>query len=368
LLEAARADLVQGLQNTPFDQAEERELVRQALAANDSFIARFKRLQPRVAAGGNVEGLTHEGLGAEVVGPLEELERAVEEEAGTSSVAADEARRSVRILALVGAAFGLLLSAALAFYAVRLIARLVEGVRTTAGVLGTAAFEMRAASEEAAAATVEQSSAVAETSATIEELAVTASSIADNARAVAGAAEQAGDRMRDMQEKVEAIAERSLSLGERSQRIGEILELINEVAEQTNLLALNAAIEAARAGEAGKGFAVVASEVRKLEAPGACPRPRRAGISCAARGLAARAGPRDARVGGAARADDHVIASAAGRRPAPGTAIRPEERRLRHRNTRHAPARCAREAPMDSTRPTSDRRFDLPAGSPPGAA
>ena len=263
-LESARAELTQGLRQTSFAGQEERDLAERALIANAAFVASFRRLQPQVAAGENVKVLTAAGIGAQVVAPLETLKGSVEAASARSRDAARKTRSSVLAIALLGAALGLLLAAAIAFYAVRLIARLVGGIRTTAGVLGTAAYEMRAASEEAAAATVEQSSAVAETSATIEELAVTASSIAENARVVAGAAEQAGDTMRDMQEKVEAIAERSLSLGERSQRIGEILELINEVAEQTNLLALNAAIEAARAGEAGKGFAVVASEVRKL--------------------------------------------------------------------------------------------------------
>ena len=184
------------------------------------------------------------------------------------------AKQRMLLVALIGQLLGIVGVAVFALYAIRLVRRIgtreahlaaqVEQTRSSIGVLGEVAQELRAAAQEAEATSAEQSAAVAETSATIEELAVTATSIADNARAVGIAAEQTGDTMRDMQEKVETISERSLLLGERSQKIGEILELIDEIGEQTNLLALNAAIEAARAGDAGRGFAVVAAEVRKL--------------------------------------------------------------------------------------------------------
>lgn len=164
-LERARANLTQGLRQASFAEPEERELVERALVANAAFVASFKRLQPRVAAGETVKALTAAGLGAQVIAPLERLKGLVETASVESRDGARRTRRSVLAIALFGAALGLLLAAALAFYAVRLIARLIEGIRATAGVLGGAASEMRAATEEAAAATVEQSSAVAETSA-----------------------------------------------------------------------------------------------------------------------------------------------------------------------------------------------------------
>jgi methyl-accepting chemotaxis protein len=158
----------------------------------------------------------------------------------------------------------LLVAIALVVYSVRLLTRLIGGIRETAGTLTEASLEMHAAAQEAAAATTQQSAAISEAAATVEELSATAASIAASAQTSASAAEQTSETMEDMRTQVTAIAERSLELGQGSQEIGEILGLINEIAEQTNLLALNAAIEAARAGEAGRGFAVVAGEVRKL--------------------------------------------------------------------------------------------------------
>lgn len=181
-----------------------------------------------------------------------------------SSDAAARAADQARIVSLLFGLLALLVTLALAVYAIRLFKRLFDRIREAAVVLNGASSEMRAAASQSAAATSQQSAAIAEVAATVDELAATAASIADTTRRGAGAAEQTGATMHDMREEVQAISDRSLALGARSQQIGEILELINEIAEQTNLLALNAAIEAARAGDAGRGFAVVASEVRKL--------------------------------------------------------------------------------------------------------
>lgn len=259
-------DLDTLLRTYPIEDATERGLVERARLANQALVERFNTdLRPavgteRIADQFKKYQATVQGL----VDPITELATYESSKATREQQAAKASFRSALIAGIIASALGIFLSIIVGFFIVRLVARLLDRIRATAGVLSEATFDLRAAARQAAAATSEQSSAVAQTSATIEELAVTATAIADTARMVSGAAHQTAETMADVQQKVEAIAERSLTLGERSQKIGEILQLINEIAEQTNLLALNAAIEAARAGEAGRGFAVVASEVRKL--------------------------------------------------------------------------------------------------------
>jgi methyl-accepting chemotaxis protein len=183
-----------------------------------------------------------------------------EQLAAKAADAASSARRFALILGLVAIAGAILLMA----YVVRLLGRLIERIRETAGTLVSALTGLRAAQSEAASATAEQAAAISEVASTIEELSATAATIAQNAQSANSAAEQTGRTMHEMEGQVQTVSERSLALGERSQAIGQVLSLLDDIAERTNLLALNAAIEAARAGEAGRGFAVVASEVRKL--------------------------------------------------------------------------------------------------------
>lgn len=196
-----------------------------------------------------------------VLHPLAEQEGSESEE--TEQQAAETARDG-RVFTLVIGAIAVLAMLLLIAYAVRLLDRLLDRIKRTAGTLATALGDLRASASETAAATTEQAAAISEVATTIEELSATAASIAENAQAATSAADQTGQTMSEMQDHVRTISERSLALGERSQKIGDVLSLLNDIAERTNLLALNAAIEAARAGEAGRGFAVVASEVRKL--------------------------------------------------------------------------------------------------------
>jgi methyl-accepting chemotaxis protein len=196
-----------------------------------------------------------------VLGPLAQQAILRENQTETSAIAT--AHRG-RILTLAIGAVAIVAMLLLIAYAVRLLDRLLDRIKRTAGTLATALGDLRATATETAAATTQQAAAISEVATTIEELSATAASIAENAQSATSAADQTGQTMSEMQDHVRSISERSLALGERSQKIGDVLQLLNDIAERTNLLALNAAIEAARAGEAGRGFAVVASEVRKL--------------------------------------------------------------------------------------------------------
>jgi methyl-accepting chemotaxis protein len=278
-LVAERAEFTAAL-HAAADDGGELPFVNHAIAGNTAFLGAFESSRTS-SASLNTTIARLDRAEVTVEEPLASLEKAQAADVVQRASAKSSSDSWALVAAIVGALIAVAGVIGFTLFTLRLVVRISgrereleqsvaslhdreKVLRSTTGVLGRVASELRASSRDAAAAASEQSAAVAETSATIEELAVTARSISENARVVADAAEQTGDTMRDMQEKVDAIAQRSLSLGERSQEIGEILELINEIAEQTNLLALNAAIEAARAGEAGRGFAVVASEVRKL--------------------------------------------------------------------------------------------------------
>lgn len=185
-------------------------------------------------------------------------------EAATAEKAATADENRARDIGIIVGVIALLTIVALITYAVRLVRRVFERIRETAGTLTEASLEMRSTTQQSAVSVSEQSAAITELAATVEELSATAGSIAAAAQTTSSAATLTSTTMDEMRDQIGTIAQRSLELGRASQEIGDILTLLNEIAERTDLLALNAAIEAARAGDAGRGFAVVAGEVRKL--------------------------------------------------------------------------------------------------------
>ena len=262
-------------------EAADGRLLARARAAEQAYYRTFRAARGGSPAQRSRAHLLLDTTRARVLGPLISLDREELGNAVAAQVKAAPVGWQVLGLVIAGVLFAAVAMVGFSRYAARLFGRvfrreealtatvgqreeLLRSIRSTSGVLGGMAGELRQAAQAATGVGRQQSAAVAQTSASIEELAAAARTIAANAREVGDAAEKTGATMRDMREQVDAIAGRALGLGERAQKVGEILELIDEIASQTNLLALNAAIEAARAGEAGKGFAVVAAEVRKL--------------------------------------------------------------------------------------------------------
>ena len=113
--------------------------------------------------------------------------------------------------------------------------------------------------------------AVHEMGLTVQEIARNASSAAQASQGARDEAVQArrvvGESIAHIEKMSGEIGEAAGSVTELAQQVAsidQVLAVIRGISEQTNLLALNAAIEAARAGEMGRGFAVVADEGRTL--------------------------------------------------------------------------------------------------------
>ncbi|MCW2606382.1 MAG: Methyl-accepting chemotaxis protein [Frankiales bacterium] len=153
-----------------------------------------------------------------------------------------------------------------------------QSIRTTVQTLATSARALGGSSEELTGVSSTIAASAEQASAQANVVSAAAEQVSRNVQTVATGAEEMGASIREIAQNANEAArvagtavevahqttETVTKLGVSSKQIGEVVKVITSIAEQTNLLALNATIEAARAGEAGKGFAVVANEVKEL--------------------------------------------------------------------------------------------------------
>lgn len=155
---------------------------------------------------------------------------------------------------------------------------LIGDVLTTSGRLRNAVGQVAQVVDNTAARAGRQHEMTDMVATAVHEMGLTVQEIARNASSAAqasqGARDEAVQARRVVGESIAHIEKMSGEIGEAAGSVTElaqqvasidqVLAVIRGISEQTNLLALNAAIEAARAGEMGRGFAVVADEVRTL--------------------------------------------------------------------------------------------------------
>ncbi|SFC75806.1 methyl-accepting chemotaxis protein [Polaromonas sp. OV174] len=144
------------------------------------------------------------------------------------------------------------------------LVKIVGEVRQGTDTIATASSQIAAGNQDLSSRTEEQASSLEETAASMEELTSTVKQNADNARQANQLAVSASSVAVRGGSVVSQVVGTMGSINASSRKIVDIIGVIDGIAFQTNILALNAAVEAARAGEQGRGFAVVAAEVRNL--------------------------------------------------------------------------------------------------------
>ncbi len=198
---------------------------------------------------------------------------------------ADEAKKSVLFVMLIGSILGLGISLFIANSLAKKLSTLSSELKNASDCVSSAAQQIAASSEQLSAASIEQASSLEETSSSVYEMSSTVNKNAENVNTVSSNSEisqsSAHKGKEAVQNMIVAIADIAKSnelimnqVNQGNREISEIVKVISEIGDktkvindivfQTKLLSFNASVEAARAGENGKGFAVVAEEIGNL--------------------------------------------------------------------------------------------------------